>query len=106
MKHLIIIGARGAGREAYDRAPSFCGYGTEFDIKGFLDDKADALDGMPGYPPILSSVEDYSPKPDEVFICALGDPHWRQVYADKILRKGGEFISLIDKTATIGHRNC
>jgi len=105
MNHLIIIGARGAGREAFNCAPNCNGYGTEFDVKGFLDDKADALDGMPGYPPILSSVEAYTPLADDVFICALGDPHWRQVYADKIMKKGGRFISLIEKSASIGHNS-
>ena len=59
MKHLIIIGARGAGRETFLTATKSFGYGHEFDIKGFLDGKTDALDGLPGYPPILSSVESY-----------------------------------------------
>ena len=59
MKHLVIIGARGAGREVYLLATQMKEYGNEFDIKGFLDDKSNALDGLDGYPPILSSVEKY-----------------------------------------------
>lgn len=102
MKHLIIIGARGAGRETYDRTSFSIGYGLEFDVKGFLDDNPNALEGKPGYPSILSSVEDYKIQPNDVFICALGDPQYRQIYAQKIIDKGGEFITLIDKTAIIG----
>lgn len=102
MKHLIIIGARGAGRQTFLTATRSLGYGYDFDVKGFLDGKMDALDGFNGYPPILSSVEDYQPQKDDVFICALGDPKWRKYYADIILQKGGEFMSLIDKTARIG----
>ena len=102
MKHLIIIGARGAGRETFLTATKSFGYGYDFDVKGFLDGKADALNGLNGYPPILSGVEDYKPKTDDVFVCALGDPKWRKYYADIIIEKGGEFITLIDKTARIG----
>ena len=80
MKHLIIIGARGWGREIYVLAQYCRGYGTEFDIKGSLDDKASALDGMSGYPPIIDSVENYVPKPDDVFTCAMGDAHWKRHY--------------------------
>lgn len=101
MKHLLIIGARGFGREVYHSAIESIGYGAEFDIKGFLDDKADALDGFEGYPPIVSSVEAYEPHPDDVFVCALGDVKYKIKYAQMILDKGGEFISLIHNTAYI-----
>lgn len=102
MKHLLIIGARGAGRQTYGTALHAFGYGKEFDVKGFLDGKTDALDGLVGYPPILSSVEDYVVDNDDVFVCALGDPKWRKYYVDIILQKGGQFITLIDQRASIG----
>lgn len=102
MKHLLIIGARGWGREAYALAQQSIGYLEEFDIRGFLDDDSNALDGKPDYPPIIDSVEHYEPQPDDVFICALGDAHWRRHYAEIILNKGGEFINLIHKKAFIG----
>lgn len=102
MKHLVIIGARGAGRETFLTATKSFGYGYDFDVKGFLDGKKNALDGVSGYPPIISSVEDYQPQTDDVFVCALGDPNWRKHYVDIIIQKGGEFVSLIDKTARIG----
>lgn len=101
MKHLLIIGARGWGREVYNMLPDCIGYGTEFVVKGFLDDKADALDGMPGYPPIIDSVENYEPQEDDVFTCALGDAHWKKHYTEIILDKGGKFINIIHKTASI-----
>lgn len=101
MKHLLIIGARGFGREVYYSAIESIGFGTEFDVKGFLDDKADALEGYAGYPSIISSVENYEIQPDDVFICALGDVAWKRLYVQKILDKGGEFISLIHKSAQV-----
>lgn len=101
MKNLLIIGARGWGREIYNMLPDCIGFGTEYVVKGFLDDQADALDGMPGYPPIIGSVEEYAPQTNDVFICALGDAHWKKHYADIILGKKGEFINIIHKTASI-----
>lgn len=101
MKNLLIIGARGWGREIYNMLPNCIGYETDYTVKGFLDDKADALDGMPGYPPIIDSVEHYAPQADDVFVCALGDAHWKKHYAEIILKKGGQFINIIHKTASV-----
>lgn len=104
-KNLVIIGARGFGRECYAIFEGFKG----LRIKGFLDDKKDALDDFKGsYPPILDSVESYCIEPEDVFICALGDPVSRKKYSEIIIDKGGEFLSYIDKqtfvnpTAQIG----
>lgn len=102
MKNLIIIGARGFGREVFDLAMDIIEAGkADFLIKGFLDDKADALEGLSGYPPILDSVENYCIQQDDVFICGLGEPKWRKVYTEIILTKGGRFITLISPLATI-----
>lgn len=101
MKNLLIIGARGWGREVSLLAQHSLGYGTEFQIKGFLDDKTDALAGLIGYPPIIGSVEHYEPKEDDVFICALGDVRYKKHYAEIILNKGGEFINLIHEKAFV-----
>lgn len=103
MKHLIIVGARGWGREVSWIATECIGYGTEFDIKGFLDDKADALDGLGDYPPILGPVETYEPKKDDVFIIALGMPEPKRKYAEMLIHKGATFINLIHKKAVIHH---
>ena len=54
MKNLLIIGARGFGREVYNTALESVGYEKEFIVKGFLDGKSDALNGYEGYPPIIN----------------------------------------------------
>ncbi len=101
MKELIIIGARGFGREITDFAKHCIGYGDEFIIKGFLDDNPNALQRFGNYPPILASVEDYTIGPNDVFICGLGSIKWTQFYVSIILSKGGEFINLIHKHAVL-----
>lgn len=104
MKNLIIIGARGLGREYYNGIIQDINYGKEAIIKGFLDDKKDALFGFTNYHPILSSVEDYEIEKGDVFICALGNPIYRKKYIDIILAKDGEFINLINNKSII-HAN-
>ncbi len=108
MKHLIIIGARGYGREVFELAQKTTEYQKgEYDIKGFLDDNSNAFDGINGdYPPILSSVESYDIQKDDVFICALGDSTYRKKYANIILEKGGGFISLINPSTEINPNTC
>lgn len=103
MKNLIIIGARGYGRAAYDIARSMSTYGVEFTIKGYLDDNANALEGYMNYPPILSSVENYDIQPDDVFACALGDVRFKEKYIRMILDKGGTFFNIIHPTVSIGN---
>lgn len=110
MKQLLIIGARGWGREVYQtikQTPEVLN--GEMDIKGFLDSKSDAFDGLRGYfPPIICSPEDYIIQPDDIFFVAMGDPHWRKHYAEIIESQGGCFYTYISpaayvvETATIG----
>lgn len=99
MKNLYIVGARGFGRKVFCIAKESIGYGEDFVIAGFLDDKKEALDGYEGYPPIISSVENYEIKPNDVFICALGDVTYKKKYIDILRDKGADFITLIHKTA-------
>ncbi len=101
MKNLIIIAAGGMGRTFYDIARESVGYGTEFVIKGFIDDNMCALDHFSGYPPILGKINEYIPEVDDVFTCSIGGIA-RKNCMESIMNKGGEFITLIHKTARIG----
>ena len=98
-RRLIIVGAGAMAREA-------CQYATESlldcEVAGFLDSRTSILDGFLGYPPILSSVEDYILRTDDVFLCAIGDPVQRRQYVETILSRGARFISIIHPRAYIG----
>lgn len=102
MKHLLIIGARGYGRGLYDIVRDLPGYGVEFDVKGFLDDKVEALCGYDNYPPIVSSVESYIVEADDVFACALGDVKYKKHYVELIKAKGGQFMTIIHPSTHMG----
>lgn len=101
MKQLIIIGAGGMGRSMYDMACNSIGYGTEYTIKGYIDDNLAALDGFATYPPVLARISDYMPSSDDVFICSIGGAARRKCI-EGIAAQGGHFINLIHKTAFIG----
>jgi len=96
-QQLIIIGARPFGRET-------CNYAREagFAVKGFLDDKSDALDGFSGYPRIIGSAESYMPVDGDVFVCAVGDSKFREKYVKMMLDKGVEFVNIVHPSAYIG----
>lgn len=98
-KRLLIIGAGAMAREAYQYATESL---LDFEFGGFLDSRSSALAGFVGYPPILSSVEDYNLSKDDVFLSAIGDPVQRRHYVEAISSRGGRFISIIHPRAYIG----
>jgi len=100
MKKLIIIGAGSYGREIYNLALECNGYGLEFEIKGFLDNLYEEI-GYEGYPEILGKVDEYEPQANDVFVCALMDVDIKKKYIDIVAERGGKFINLIHKTASI-----
>lgn len=103
MKHLIIVGARGWGREVFAAAKKTAEYCQgEYDIKGFLDSDPNVLNGLNGeFPPIICAPEDYIVHEDDVFFIAMGEPKWRKHYAEIIEQKGGQFQTIICKGASI-----
>jgi sugar O-acyltransferase (sialic acid O-acetyltransferase NeuD family) len=101
-KHLIIIGAGRFGREVHTWAEQAILQGWPFAIRGFLDDRADILDGYDHYARVLSSVDAHSPNPDEVFLCAVGEPEAKRQYCGQLLERGGEFTTLVHPTALVG----
>ncbi len=98
---MLIIGAGGYGREIYNMAPFCQGYGEEWDIKGFLDDTPDPLQGFEGYGPIVGKIHDYQPQDDDCFTCAIGSVAGKRECVHTLLAKGAEFLNLIHQEVTI-----
>ena len=103
MKKLIIIGAGAFGREVFAWARQTPQHNTEWTIKGFLDDRVNALKDYDYDVGIISGAEDYTPEENDLFVCALGDPASKQKYAEIILKKGGVFTNIIHPTTVLGH---
>ena len=102
MNRLLIVGAGGFGREMFAAAREAVGYGTAFEIEGFLDAKPTALDGFAGYPPIVGSPDTYEPGKYDVFVTALGSIASRRRCVEALEAKGAKFVSIVHRTATIG----
>ncbi len=90
MRNLYIIGARGFGREVYNLYLISKPMLRDVECIGFLDDNEHALDNYKNYPPIVSSVENFIPQENDVFICALGDVKSKKKYTENIRSKGGK----------------
>lgn len=101
MNNLIIIGAGGMARQVYQFAKVCKGFQKDYLIKGFLDDNAHAMDGFNGYPQVLDTIDNYQIQPNDIFFNSIGDVTAKKKCINKILDKGGEFITLIHPTAII-----
>ncbi len=101
MKELVIIGAGGMGREIYYTAINSVGYGTDFIVKGFIDDNTNVLSGFQGYPPMLGSISEYKIQSKDVFACSIGDVESKVRVCEMIKAKGGIFQTLIHKNSTV-----
>ena len=103
MKHLIIIGVGGFAREVYWHAQDSLGYGTEWDIKGFLD--GDVTLPTKEYEklklPVLGDVNSYEIEKEDIFFCAVGNGEARKRIVNEMLTKKAEFLTLIHNTALI-----
>ncbi len=101
LKNLIIINAGNFGREVYAWARQVPQHGTEWKIKGFLDNRKDILNNYNYEVPILSAPEDYEPGPDDLFVCSIGYPKEKKEYCDLIMKRGGNFTNIIHPTAVM-----
>jgi sugar O-acyltransferase (sialic acid O-acetyltransferase NeuD family) len=94
MKRLFIVGAAGLGREVMDiarilqaRAP--------WRIAGFLDSRSGLLDGKdPGYS-IVGAPDSFVPGPEDLFVCALGEPAQKRRYVEMLVARGAQFANLL-----------
>jgi sugar O-acyltransferase (sialic acid O-acetyltransferase NeuD family) len=101
MKHLIIVGAGGFGREMLAWARQSQG---EWRVKGFLDDNPGALDGFGRDVEILGRIDAHQPGPTEVFVCAMGRVETKRRCVEAILGRGGVFPPVVHGTVAIGDK--
>ena len=101
-KNLVIIGAGQDGREFFTWATQAIAAGEPLRIKGFLDDKAGALDGYDYEPGILGDIGTYEIAERDVFVCAIGNPATKAKCCSRIMKRGGQFINIIHPLANIG----
>ena len=103
MLDIVIAGAGGCGREVYEMALEI--YSADgYQIKGFLSDFSDDLDKFPDIQqkaPIVGTIKNYSPRPNERVIVAIGEPKGRRKVIEILQDRGAQFISLIHPAARV-----
>ena len=94
MKNLIIVGASGLGRVLLAQCRGDAACGRDWTVKGFLDDRGTILDGYNTGIAIIGDPLSYVPRPDDVFLVALGEPREKRRYAAPLLDRGARFVNL------------
>jgi sugar O-acyltransferase (sialic acid O-acetyltransferase NeuD family) len=107
MKELIIIGAGGFGREVLQYALDMkaSSESIKWNIAGFIDDNLSALDGYECEYEVLGKISDHKISPNNVYLCAIGNPLIKMKICQDFLSRGAQFINIIHPTAQIG-RTC
>lgn len=101
MKNLIIIGAGGCGREILQWAKDINKQEQRWNIKGFIDDHLDALDGKKCDVPVLARIDEYEICEDDEFTCGIGNSKIRKIIIEKLESKGAKFVNIIHPSAVI-----
>lgn len=101
MKDLIIAGAGGFGREALALAKTLNEIEPRWNIKGFINDIPDALDGVKCSHSIIGTIKDWEPKENEVFVIGISSPAGKEKVANILKSKGAKFVTLIHPAALV-----
>lgn len=101
MKRILIVGAGDFGREMYGWLAGDRRHGVEWKVAGFLDDNLGALGRYPHYPiGVVGKISDYEPA-GELLVFGIASPKVRLLLGEKLLAKGGEFLTYIHPTAVV-----
>lgn len=101
MKDLIIAGAGGFGREALLLAKMLNNIEPRWNIRGFINDIPDSLDGIKCTHGIIGTIKDWQPSDNEVFVMGISSPEGKEKVADILKAKGARFETLVHPYAIV-----
>ena len=102
MKDIIILGATVFGREVLQWIKDINAVKPTWNIKGFLDDNLNALEGYPCDYRLLGTIKDWSPSENEEFVFAIASPKVKELLASILKSKGAKFAHVVHPTSIIG----
>jgi len=88
MKDLIIVGASGFGREVLQWAKDVNKITPVWNIRGFIDDNLNALDGYKCDYKVLGRIHDWELSDNEVYTCAIAIPSTKEKLVTLLRSKG------------------
>jgi sugar O-acyltransferase (sialic acid O-acetyltransferase NeuD family) len=89
---VVIISAGGFGRTVMCTANSDLDNGRLWRVTGFLENRPELIAKAPL--PVLGDPLTYRARPNDRFVCALGDPRMRRKFAAPLLEQGAIFMSM------------
>jgi sugar O-acyltransferase (sialic acid O-acetyltransferase NeuD family) len=92
LTQVVVISAGGFARSLVNTSKADPASGKEWRMAGFLDSRAELV-GKTSLP-ILGDPMTYQAQPNQMFLCALGDPQLRRRYAAPLLAQGATFMNL------------
>ncbi len=92
LTQVLVISAGGFGRTIVNTSKADLANGKEWRIVGFLDGRTELTSKT--MLPIFGDPLTYRCQPNQMFICALGDPQLRRRYAAPLLAQGAKFMNL------------
>ena len=96
---LVLVGAGGFGREVLCWARDCAAAGTLPAVAGFVDD---VVQELPGYDVSrLGGLQDYNPRPEDLFVVALGQPAKKREVVGLLQTRGARFATLRHPTTTV-----
>lgn len=101
MKDLIIVGAGGLGREVLQMCMEINKAENRWNIKGFIDDNLDALNGLECKYSVIGTIKDWQPAADEVFVLAIANPKIKKLIVEGLIAKGATFETVISPRAFV-----
>jgi sugar O-acyltransferase (sialic acid O-acetyltransferase NeuD family) len=100
---IIVVGASGFGRDIAQQVKDAIGRHPELRFKGFLDDDPEKSDTGASSPDVkvLGNTETYAIREYDRFVIAVGEPAIRRRLSDRLVERGGVFVTLVHPTAYV-----
>lgn len=97
----IIVGAGGFGRELINWAQDCHQAGSLPPVAGLLDDDPRVMDGFTYPVGLLGTAVNFTPKPGDQLLMAIGTPAIKERVAEMLIARGAQFTTLIHPRAVI-----
>ena len=94
MKEVYIINAGGYGRTVASLAEADPHHGVHWTIRGLLDNRSEVLHSSDDLP-IVGDPMTHRYQPNQIIVCALGDPLARDKYSRSLVDQGADFMNLM-----------
>jgi sugar O-acyltransferase (sialic acid O-acetyltransferase NeuD family) len=100
--NLIIVGAAGFGREVLQWVKHCNKIEHKWNIKGFIDDNLNALDGFECDYGIIGTIKSYEVQENDYFAIAIAIPSIKKIIVQNLKQRQAKFATIIHPTAIIG----